>query len=82
MREGSSLFGVLYQIAELSFNFNFNFNLVESWDVFILNSSTPATHPTTHPWKSSEYVSWTWTSTNTNLNLNLNLNQILNPNLN
>ena len=44
-------------IAKL--NFNFNFNLIESWDGFILNSSTPPNHlPTqtpTHPWKSSEH---------------------------
>ena len=39
-----------HPIAKLSFNFNFNFNLVESWDGFILHSSTPPTHP----WKSSE----------------------------
>ena len=27
------------------FSFNFNFNFVESWDIFILNSSMPANHP-------------------------------------
>ena len=34
-------------IAKLSFNFNLN--LVESWDSFILHSSTPPTHQSTHP---------------------------------
>ena len=32
------------------FSFNFNFNFVESWDIFILNSSMPPTCPTTHPY--------------------------------
>ena len=33
----------MWIIAKLSFNFNFN--LVESWDGFILYSSTQPTHP-------------------------------------
>ena len=80
-----SRIGVLHLIAKHSFNFNFNFNLVESWDGFILHSSTPTTQPPNHPpnrVSSERNLDYIWIDLNLNSNQNPNLNLTLNPNLN
>ena len=59
-------------IAELTFNFNFN--LVESFDGFILYSSTPPTQPPTQPPTPEKVVSLSHSLLFAKLTFNINLN--------